>query len=218
MSKNTIILPGVLKVGDVIDIPKELLKYLTRVTTKDVETHINAFCIYNAPHGDEFDKQAASILADIYTEFKQLREYMDSDDMKETVKLIVNTNITDIDYNTDINFLTDLEERLTNVLDGEDTLINLDDENFNRTITEMCDASMDYDPEIQVRVRELAKSMRNVKTIFVNKGKNTYQVNTLLRALKQKDKINLLLKTIEDVLTLGGGQDGNVDPREWRFL
>lgn len=217
MSKSMSILPGILTVGDVLTLPEEILKCLTNVTTKDMETYIDAFIKYSG-NADAENAEAAKKLESVYRDYKELQAYVNSQEMDDNISIIRTINITDINYSTPTSDLIMWKDRMNNILDGEDKLVKLDEENFVSTINDMVNLSSKFDEQVQKTTNRIVAGMKKMSSIFINTKSSQPTSSRLSTALKYKDKIGTLVHTIDDVLKIQeNGTDGR-NPREWRCL
>jgi uncharacterized protein with NRDE domain len=211
------ILPGILTVGDVLTLPEEILKCLTNVTTKDMETYIDAFIKYSG-NADAENAEAAKKLESVYRDYKELQAYVNSQEMDDNISIIRTINITDINYSTPTSDLIMWKDRMNNILDGEDKLVKLDEENFVSTINDMVNLSSKFDEQVQKTTNRIVAGMKKMSSIFINTKSSQPTSSRLSTALKYKDKIGTLVHTIDDVLKIQeNGTDGR-NPREWRCL
>lgn len=217
MSKTTSILPGILTVGEVLILPDEILKCFTYVTTRDMETYVDAFIKYSANLDDD-NKQAASKLDSVYVEYRELQEYVNSDEMDENIQIIRRINLTDINYSTPTSNLIKWRDRMSQVIEGEEKLVKLDEENFKNVVEMMSRLATNFDDQVQEVTNRIVKAMRRMPGIFINTKNNQPVSSRLSTALKYKDKIGTLMHTIDDVLDVQKCNTEGRNPREWRCL
>lgn len=217
---NRTILPSILTVEDVLILPIDILSCLTNVTTSAVETQIDAFINYVAPSGDEDTKKAAKKLTEAYAPYKELKKYVNSQDMSDNVQLIAHLNMADINYSTPDSEIATYERIFNEILDGEKKLITLDKDNFEQTVAQMIELAHEYDEEVLSATIRVTSAMKKMSKLFYVKP-NQYTQNTRLQsALKFKTKIQALERVINDVKELKNNSliNGGADPRTWRCL
>lgn len=217
---NRTILPSILTVEDVLILPIDILSCLTNVTTSAVETQIDAFINYVAPSGDEDTKKAAKKLTEAYAPYKELKKYVNSQDMSDNVQLIAHLNMADINYSTPDSEIATYERIFNEILDGEKKLITLDKDNFEQTVAQMIELAHEYDEEVLSATIRVTSAMKKMSKLFYVKP-NQYTQNTRLQsALKFKTKIQALERVINDVKELKNNSliNGGADPRIWRCL
>lgn len=217
MSEKSYILPCIMTVKDIMTLPLEIIECFTSVTTKDLESYLNAFINHAEAGSDAKDKEAAAKIQVAYKGYYELIAEINSSDMNETIQLAANTNLVDISYNTESDVLINLKNKFSAVLEGEAKLIKLDEENFKNTTDYMIElAENTGDSTIINTTKNLVKNMRNMSAIFINKNGNVVQGSKLTSALKFKEKMVSLLTAIEDVSFLKERGQGDVSPRTWR--
>lgn len=217
MSMSSNILPCIMTVKDVLALPVEILECFTSVTTKDVESYIDAFKKSAESSSDPKDKEASSKLEEAYKSYYELVREVNSDSINDAIQLAVNTNIADISYTSDNEELVNIKSKFANVLEGESKLMKLDEENFKVTINYMLElAENTGDSTVIKTTRNVTKNMKMMSSIFINKNGNVVQNSRLVSALKFKDKMVNILDAIEEVTILKERGQGNVDPRSWR--
>lgn len=217
MSLNSQILPCIMTVKDVLTLPLDILECFTWVTTRDVESYINAFQQSVAKSNDLADKEAGNKLVLAYKGYYELLEEINSDSVTEAIQLAASVNLADISYNSDDIELANIKTKFNCVLDGESKLMKRDKENFENTINYMVElAENTGSKEILNTTKNVVKNMKMMSNIFINKNGEIIQSSRLVSALKFKEKMVTLLAAIDDVTILKNKGQGNVDPRTWR--
>ena len=212
------IIPCIMTVKQAEIIPIEVLRIFSKVTTKDIEIYVDSFVNDAKTSTDEVMREVGQKFESAYKEYKKLKEYANSEDMSETIRLIRTVNSTDLNFNTDTESLINLQTRLNNVLDSEERLIKLDRENFDRTVELMEQTAAEYDTDVIETVHAVTKSMTQMMSIFVNVKAQSVSYSKLELALKYRNKIDTLLIAVDNVLnTQNKGKEG-LDPRTWRQL
>jgi hypothetical protein len=204
-------------VKDVLTLPLDILECFTWVTTRDVESYINAFQQSVAKSNDLADKEAGNKLVLAYKGYYELLEEINSDSVTEAIQLAASVNLADISYNSDDIELANIKTKFNCVLDGESKLMKRDKENFENTINYMVElAENTGSKEILNTTKNVVKNMKMMSNIFINKNGEIIQSSRLVSALKFKEKMVTLLAAIDDVTILKNKGQGNVDPRTWR--
>lgn len=204
-------------VKDVLTLPLDILECFTWVTTRDVESYINAFQQSVEKSNDLADKEAGNKLVLAYKGYYELLEEINSDSVTEAIQLAASVNLADISYNSDDIELANIKTKFNCVLDGESKLMKRDKENFENTINYMVElAENTGSKEILNTTKNVVKNMKMMSNIFINKNGEIIQSSRLVSALKFKEKMVTLLAAIDDVTILKNKGQGNVDPRTWR--
>ena len=217
MSLNSQILPCIMTVKDVLILPLDILECFTWVTTRDVESYINAFQQSISNSNNALDKEAGLKLEQAYRGYYELLEEINSESVIEAIQLAASTNLADISYNTDDIELANIKTKFNCVLDGESKLMKRDKENFENTINYMVElAENTGNSEILNTTKNVVKNMKQMSSIFINKNGEVIQSSKLVSALKFKEKMITLLAAVDDVTVLKNKGQGDVDPRTWR--
>lgn len=222
MGKSIMVLPSLISAHDVVVIPEEVMEKITLISSRTIETHVSNFIkkVNNDPNADEECREAAKKLDEAYNSYRKRQEFINSERMSQTVKMILGTNAQDLNYNMSTEHIDDLRNRFTEVLNSEEMIQKRDKDNVMRIIGEIADIALQYDlnSEEYIVISGLAVRMKKMSGIFIDNSAITVSRSKLETALKFKDKIQSLLLTIDNVQEVQSlGRDG-VNPRTWRQL
>lgn len=219
--KDVYVLPGILSVAQVNNLPEKVLAHFADVSTTNVENTVNKFINDNKDSTDPEVHSAAEKMSKIYSKHFADKEFVNGEVMQDYLDVLFNLDIKDININCGYDKLCDYRNKLVELQSYEDMIKPLNAENFTKTINAMLSDARELDDGnngVLVQTNSVVSRMKTLKSIFVNSEQKAVTRSKLSTAMKYKDKINTLLDVLDSTLSTFGdnGQPGN--PRTWRWL
>ncbi len=219
--KDVYVLPGILSVSQVNNLPEKILAHFADVSTTNVENTINKFITDNKDSADPSIRSAVDKMYKIYQKHFADKEFVNGEVMQEYLDVLFNLDIKDINVNCGYDNLCDYRNKLHELQSYEDMIKPLNVENFTRTINAMLSDARELDDGsngVLAQTNSVVSRMKTLKSIFVNSEQKAVTRSKLSTAMKYKDKINTLLDVLNSTLSTFGenGEPGNA--RQWRWL
>lgn len=219
--KDVYVLPGILSVSQVNNLPDIILAHFADVSTTNVENAISKFITDNKDSSDANIRSAVDKMSVIYSKHFADKEFVNGEVMQEYLDVLFNLDIKDINITCGYDKLCDYRNKLHELQSYEDMIRPLNAENFNKTISDMLSDARELDDGsngVYAQTNSVVSRMKTLKSIFVNSEQKAVTRSKLSTAMRYKDKINTLLEVLDSTLsTFGeGGVPGN--PRQWRLL
>lgn len=219
--KDMYVLPGILSVAQVNNLPEKVLAHFADVSTTNVENTVTRFIEDNKDSTDPKVKSAVDKMSQIYKKHFVDKEFVNGDVMQEYLDVLFNLDIKDININCGYEKLCDYRNKLMELQSYENMIKPLNAENFVKTVNAMLSDARELDDGsngVYAQTNSVVSRMKTLKSIFVNSEQKAVTRSKLSTAMKYKDKINTLLDVLNSTLSTFSedGLPGN--PRTWRWL
>lgn len=215
------VLPGVLSVAQVNNLPEKVLAHFADVSTTSVENNINKFITDNKGSSDPEVRNAVEKMSKIYEKHFADKEFVNGEVMQSYLDVLFNLDIKDININCGYENLCNYRNQLRELRSYENMIRPLNIENFTRTINEMLSDARELDDGsngVFMQTNSVVSRMKTLKSIFVNSEQKAVTRSKLSTAMKYKDKINTLIDVLDSTLSTFGEDGTPGNPRTWRWL
>jgi len=229
------IVPGIISVNDIVDLPNDVLDLFTRISTGIITKRVNEFVDNNINSDNQNNKQAASKLKIAYERLNRTNEYLSSQDAKDLADALVNLQYSDVSVSTDIHTLKKYRQQILELLaEDEDFLrtytgevsrsetrgmkaaytAKLDKSNLEDVLEEMRKLALEHKEHISTILNVVGNIEKN-KSLFKNGNYNVNNHTVLRKAIYKKDKLRNILKGLDFLIPR---IEASENARGWRRL
>jgi len=229
------IVPGIISVNDIVDLPDDVLYLFTRISTGIITKRVNEFVDNNINSDNQNNRQAASKLKIAYEKLNRTNEYLSSQDAKDLADALVNLQYSDVSVNTDIHMLKKYRQQILELLTEDEDFLRtytgevsgsetrgmktaytakLDKSNLEDVLEEMRELALEHKEHISTILNVVGNIEKN-KSLFKNGNYNVNNHTVLRKAIYKKDKLRNILKGLDFLIPR---VEASANARGWRRL
>lgn len=228
------VLPDILTVEDVNNLPEEVLVELTKISTGIILEYVNNFIAGNINSDNPENVAAATKLQTVYATLNKTNEYLKSQEAKDFASTLANLQYSDIRYDVELEVLKQWRSQIIDLLAEDDDFkdsytgdvgdsetrgmktaytTKLDKDNLDNTLARMTGLGIATGSFV-VTERLIAKIIE-YSGLFRNGNYNLNNPTVMRRAIWKKDRLTTILKGLDYIIPR---KEAGMNASEWRKL